>query len=134
MAGQTLFKQHCATCHQFHGQGLKIGPDLTTADRKNTPYMVANIVDPSSYIRTEYVQHEANILDGRKITGIVVESSAKTVTLVDAQNKRTVLAREDLEDLKPSAVSMMPEKQLDTLTDQQICDLFAYLRSDPPKK
>lgn len=133
-AGQALFKQHCATCHQFHGEGLKIGPDLTTADRKNTPYMVANIVDPSSYIRTEYVQHEANLLDGRKVTGIVVESTAKTVTLVDAQNKRTVLAREDLEDLKPSAVSMMPEKQLDTLTDQQICDLFAYLRSEPPKK
>lgn len=133
-AGQPLFKQHCATCHQFHGEGNKIGPDLTTADRKNTPYMVANIVDPSSYIRTEYVQHEANLLDGRKVIGIVTESTAKTVTLVDAQNKKTTVSREDLEDLKPSAVSMMPEKQLDTLTDQQICDLFAYLRSDPPKK
>jgi putative membrane-bound dehydrogenase-like protein len=133
-AGQALFKQHCATCHQFHGEGIKIGPDLTTADRKNTPYMVANIVDPSSYIRTEYVQHEANLLDGRKVIGIVTESTAKTVTLVDAQNKKTTVSREDLEDLKPSAVSMMPEKQLDTLTDQQICDLFAYLRSDPPKK
>lgn len=133
-AGRQLFKQHCATCHQFHGEGNKIGPDLTTADRKNTTYMVANIVDPSSYIRTEYVQHEANLLDGRKITGIVVESTAKTITILDAQNKSTKVSREDLEDLKPSTVSMMPEKLLDTLSDQQICDLFAFLRSDPPKQ
>ncbi len=133
-AGQPLFKQHCATCHQFHGEGNKIGPDLTTADRKNTPYMVANIVDPSSYIRTEYVQHEANLLDGRKVIGLVTESTAKTVTILDAQNKKTTISREDMEDLKPSALSMMPEKLLDTLTDQQLCDLFAFLRSDPPKK
>jgi putative membrane-bound dehydrogenase-like protein len=134
LAGKAHFTKHCANCHQLHGEGTKIGPDLTTAVRKNTGYMVANIVDPSSYIRTEYVQHEANTLDGRKIVGLVVESTAKTVTILDAQNKKTVLNRDDLEDLKPSAVSMMPEKLLDTLNDQQLRDLFEYLKSDPNKK
>jgi putative membrane-bound dehydrogenase-like protein len=133
-AGKELFAKHCATCHQLFGEGNKIGPDLTTADRKNTPYMVANVVDPSSYVRTEYVQHEVSTHDGRKLTGLVVDATAKAVTVLDAQNRKTVLARDDVEDLKPSAVSMMPDKLLDTLSDQQICDLFAYLRLEPPKK
>ncbi len=133
-AGKALFKQHCATCHQFHGEGIKIGPDLTTADRKNNSYMIANIVDPSSYIRTEYVQHEAHLLDGRTITGIVAEATAETLTIVDAKNNKSKIARGDLDDLKPSTLSMMPEKLLDPFSDQQLRDLFAYLRSDPPKK
>lgn len=132
--GKAVFTKTCATCHQLFGEGNKIGPDLTTADRKNTSYMIANIVDPSAYVRTEYVQHEANLLDGRKVTGLVVETTPKTVTVLDAQNKKTTIARDDLEDLKPLATSMMPDKLLDTFSDQQICDLFAYLRMEPPKK
>ena len=38
-----------------------------------------------------------------------------------------MIPREDIEQYKPSNVSMMPEGQLERLTDQEIRDLFAYL-------
>src|SRR5262249_4250063 len=130
--GQALFVKHCAACHQLHGEGGKIGPDLTTADRKNRGYMLAQIVDPSGFIRPEYVFHNVVTLDGRKLSGIVAASSNESVTLVNViDNKpvQTVVAKGDIETMLPSAVSLMPEKLLDTLSDPEIADLFAFLAS-----
>ena len=132
VAGKILFKQQCASCHVLHGEGIKIGPELTAADRKNVGYMLANIVDPNALVRPEFVQHIATTLDGRKLSGLVIEANAESMTLLDAQNRKIVLAKADIEEIKPTAVSLMPEKLLDTLSDAQVCDLFAYLRSDPP--
>ena len=33
--GKPLVVQHCLNCHQLFGDGAKVGPDLTAADRKN---------------------------------------------------------------------------------------------------
>jgi hypothetical protein len=49
---------------------------------------------------------------------------------VDAKNERTVLERAKVESLEPSKVSLMPEKLLDELTNDQLRDLFAYLQAD----
>ncbi|MFN0050872.1 MAG: PVC-type heme-binding CxxCH protein [Planctomycetales bacterium] len=128
--GLQHFEKLCASCHKLHGQGTAIGPDLTGAERKNRELLVRNIVDPSSVIRQEFLTHVAETIDGRIITGLLAESTAETITLVDAKNQRTVLNRADLEELKESAASLMPEKLLDELTEQQIRDLVAYLQSD----
>lgn len=133
--GKVLFTKHCAACHQLHGEGGKVGPDLTTADRKNRGYMLSQIVDPSGYIRPEYVVHNVTTTDGRKLSGIVAESSAESVTLVNVVNdqpQKAVVAKGDIEDMRPSAVSLMPEKLLDTLGYPEIVDLFAYMTSDAP--
>jgi putative membrane-bound dehydrogenase-like protein len=130
--GKALFTKHCAACHQLHGEGGKIGPDLTTADRKNRGYLLANIVDPSGFIRPEFVVQNVSTVDGRKLSGIAVESGG-TITLTNVINDKPeskVIARGDIETIAPSAVSLMPEKLLDTLTYQEIADLFAYMGSD----
>ncbi|MDB5312275.1 MAG: hypothetical protein JWO38_6477 [Gemmataceae bacterium] len=135
--GKALFAKHCAACHQLHGEGGKVGPDLTTADRKNRGYLLAQIVDPSGYIRPEYVVHNVTTVDGRKVSGIVGESGGASVTLVNVINnqpQKTVIAKADVEAMTPSAISLMPEKLLDTLTDPEVADLFAYLASGLPGK
>ncbi|MEX0977325.1 MAG: c-type cytochrome, partial [Pirellulales bacterium] len=53
--GHKLYMKHCGTCHTLHGEGIKIGPDLTTADRKNRDALLLSILDPSGYIRPEFV-------------------------------------------------------------------------------
>jgi hypothetical protein len=42
------------------------------------------------------------------------------------------VARARIEQMTPSPVSLMPEKILDPLSDQELCDLFAYLQGDGP--
>jgi putative heme-binding domain-containing protein len=132
--GKTLYTKHCAACHTLHGEGGKVGPDLTTADRKNRGYLLAQVVDPSGYIRPEFVVQNVVTHDGRRLAGIVEPTPGDRLTLVNMVNdqpQRTVLARADIETITPSAVSLMPEKLLDTLTDAQVADLFAYLSTDP---
>ncbi|QDU21544.1 PVC-type heme-binding CxxCH protein [Urbifossiella limnaea] len=135
--GKALYTKHCAACHTLHGEGGKVGPDLTTADRKNRGYLLAQIVDPSGYIRPEFVVQTVGTLDGRRLSGIVEPSAGDSVTLVNVVNDqpvRTVLNKADVDTLTPSAVSLMPEKLLDTLTDAQVADLLAYVAADAPKK
>jgi len=131
--GRVLFQKNCATCHTLFGEGNKIGPDLTTADRKNREYLISQVVDPSAVIRAEYQAFNVETKDGRSLTGLVVESNAGSVTLADGKNERTVIPRPRIEQMAPSPVSLMPEKILDPLTDQEICDLFAYLTGDGSK-
>jgi type 1 glutamine amidotransferase len=65
----------------------------------------------------------------------VGESKGETVTLVNViENKpvKTTVAKRDIDEMLPSALSLMPEKVLDTMSDQDVRDLFAFLQGDPP--
>lgn len=132
--GKPLFQKNCGNCHTLFGEGNKIGPDLTGADRKNRMFLLSNIVDPSSVIRKEFMNYNVLMTDGRLLTGLMPESTEETVTLLDAKNERTVLSRADIEEIQPSAKSLMPDKLLDSLTAGEVRDLMAYLQSDPDKK
>ena len=127
--GKEFFKTKCATCHTLFGEGNKIGPDLTGTDRRDTEFMVASIVDPSAVIRNEYVAYVVVTTNGRLLTGLITESTPGAITVVDAKNERTTLARSDIETLKASTESLMPEKILDDLDEQQIRDLLSYVQS-----
>lgn len=130
VAGRKLFETKCATCHKLHGVGGAVGPELAAAERKNRELLVRNIVDPGAMIRQEFLAQIAVTKDGLTVTGLLAESTPETVTLIDARAQKKVLRRTDLEELKESPVSLMPEKLLDDLTDQQIRDLFAWLQSE----
>ena len=130
VAGKAVFLKNCGACHTLFGEGGKVGPDLTGADRKNRDWLLTQIVDPSAVIRPEFLAYVVNVKDGRTLTGLMVESTPDTVTLVDAKNVRSVVRRDLIDELKASPVSLMPEKILDALEDQQLRDLFGYLQGD----
>ncbi len=137
VAGKASFTKHCAACHSLHGEGGKVGPNLTSADRKNRGYLLAQIVDPSGYIRPEYVSYTITTVDGRTLAGVVEPGGGETVTLVnvvDNKPQKTAVPKADIESMLPSPVSLMPEKLLDSLADTEIRDLFAYLQADAGKK
>ncbi|MFM8934009.1 MAG: c-type cytochrome, partial [Gemmataceae bacterium] len=131
--GKDLFvKQQCANCHTLFGEGTKLGPDLTTADRGSRRALITHIVEPSGAIRPEFQSHVVETTDGKFITGLMVESPPDTITLADVKNFRTTLKRSDVENIQPANISLMPEKLLDGLTDEQLADFFAYLMA--PRK
>jgi putative heme-binding domain-containing protein len=130
--GKPLFEKKCAICHALFGEGAKIGPDLTGSDRRDTRFLVTSIVDPSAVIRNEYVAYVVSTSNGRILTGLMSESTPKTITLVDSKTERTTIPREDIEEIKPSPQSLMPEKILDDLDEQQIRDLLSYVQGNGP--
>ena len=130
VAGKAIFTKNCAACHTLFGEGGKIGPDLTGADRKNRAWLLTQIVDPSAVIRQEFLAYIVNTKDGRTLNGLMVEQSPETITIVDAKNVRSVVRRDQIDDLKASPISLMPEKLLEPLDERQLRDLFAYLQGD----
>jgi putative membrane-bound dehydrogenase-like protein len=130
--GKKVFQANCAICHKLFGEGNSIGPDLTGADRKNTDYLLAQIVEPSAYIRPEYVAYQAQLKDESVIDGLMVESTSSAVTLMDRNNERHILPRAQIRELKESQVSLMPEGLLEGLSPESVMNLFAYLQAKAP--
>ncbi|MBM3795931.1 MAG: c-type cytochrome [Acidobacteria bacterium] len=130
--GQKLFFRHCGSCHKLRGAGGALGMDLTAANRKDRYYMLTHIVDPSVFIRKEYMSVELRTRDGRVVTGLVAEEDAGAITIVDSAYRKTRIAKSDLASSIESAVSIMPEGLLDNLNATEVQDLFAYLERDSP--
>jgi putative membrane-bound dehydrogenase-like protein len=131
--GRELFNKTCAVCHKLFDTGNAVGPELTSADRKNLDSLLANIVNPSGYIRPEYAPYQVDTKDGQSIAGIMVESTPGSVTLLTAANQKLTVPRDQIEELKESNLSLMPEGLLESLSQDEITDLFAYLQSDKGK-
>lgn len=127
-AGKTLYSKHCGVCHQLFGEGTQVGPELTKANRGDRDALLTNIVDPSSVIRKEYASYVLATTEGQVFTGVLAEQDPASVTLIDARHERRRIARERIEELEESPVSLMPERLLDVLSPRELRDLFAYLQ------
>lgn len=130
--GTQLFKERCASCHRLFDQGTAIGPDLTFANRRDRDFLLVSLVDPSGVVRKEYQSYIAQTRDGRVLTGLIVEQTPDAITLRDAKGEPTRIPRDEVEALKESTASLMPESLYKELSPSQIRDLFSYLQGDGP--
>jgi putative membrane-bound dehydrogenase-like protein len=130
--GKLLFREHCAACHQLFGEGGQLGPDLTSANRKDRDFLLVSIVDPSSVIRKEYLSTVVQTEDDRVLTGIVKPDGDSRLLLHPQRGEPIALALSEIAQAKESSTSLMPEDLYRQWSPQALRDLFAYLQSDPP--
>lgn len=125
-AGRALFNLACANCHRLYGQGGEVGPDLTGSGRDNLDYLLDNIADPSAVVSADFRMTVVDLKDGRTLNALVTARTERTLTLKTMTETVTV-QRSDVTSLKESALSIMPEGLLESLTPEQQRDLLAYL-------
>jgi putative membrane-bound dehydrogenase-like protein len=125
--GRAIFAKTCQQCHTLFGVGNNVGPDITGSNRANLDYLLENIIDPSAVIQKEYTATVIETKDGRVITGIVRSENGVALTVVTANNT-LVIPRAEIDSRTPSAVSMMPDDLLKSLSDREVRSLFAYLQ------
>ena len=130
--GKKLYTAKCASCHVLHAVGGIVGPDLTPFKRDDVPNLLVHIVNPNAEIREGYESSVVVTESGRTLTGIVVEKDARVVVLRTSDGQRVVLSKDDIDTMNVSGISLMPEGLLDGMSDQDVRDLFAYLRSGQP--
>jgi putative membrane-bound dehydrogenase-like protein len=124
--GRLLFNQTCATCHMLHGEGKTLGPDLTGANRDNLDYVLENIIDPSAVVPADFRMSVVVLKDGRVLTGVVGGQTGRTLS-VQTQTDKVQLERSEIEEVRPTALSLMPDGLFSALSDEQVRDLIAYL-------
>jgi putative heme-binding domain-containing protein len=131
-AGRPLFQNTCAKCHVYFGQGANVGPDLTSFKRDDLETMLLHIVNPSAEIREGYESFFVLTKDGRTAHGFLVDKDAHVLVLRGPDGKDVTIRHENVEEIEKAKTSLMPEGLLKGLGDQQVRDLFAYLRMTQP--
>jgi len=131
-AGRELYRTHCAKCHTLYREGGQIGPNLTAYPRHQVPNLMLQVVNPSLEIREGYETWVAELHDGRVVTGFLVDQDPHSLVLRAMDGVNVRVAREQLEQLRREVRSIMPAGLTEPLTEQQLRDLFAFLRLSQP--
>ncbi|HRX79815.1 MAG TPA: c-type cytochrome, partial [Pirellulaceae bacterium] len=123
----------CFKCHRFAGEGGIIGPDLTGVGKRfNNQYLLESLIDPSKVISDQYQASIFVMNNGQTVIGKVANLNGDKLMVITNMLEPgafTNVATGDIEEVQPSRVSMMPNGLLDTLSQEEILDLLAYLKS-----
>ena len=68
-----------------------------------------HILDPSRSVEGNFVQYTVATTDGRVLNGLLASETKTAVELLDAEGKRQVVLREDIDEMAASKKSLMPE-------------------------
>ncbi len=133
-AGRRLFAEtKCFACHRYDGEGGSSGPDLTgVSGRFSVRDLLESIIEPSKVISDQYAAVQITTDDGRSIHGRIVNlNNDQLIINTDMldPNAHVAIRRRNIETMEISKLSMMPTGLLDTLKQDEILDLMAYLMS-----
>ncbi len=125
--GRKLFTQHCAVCHKLNGVGHEIGPNLASIRNRGAETVLVNVIDPNREVNPQYLNYVLLTQDGRAMTGMVAAETASSVTLRRAESASDTVLRVDIDELKSTGLSIMPEGLEKSITVQDMADIIAFL-------
>jgi putative heme-binding domain-containing protein len=129
-AGERVFQRICAQCHKIHGKGNDVGPEITNNGRSSFEQLLSNVFDPNLVIGAGYRAVVVVTKEGRVLTGLLAEDNPRRVVLKMQGGKLETIARDDVDTMRVSNVSLMPEQLENQMQPQEIVDLFAFLSYD----
>lgn len=133
--GKQQFEQRCASCHRLAGLGIALGPDLASVRSSGRETLLGNILDPNREVAPQYSGYTAELKDGETYTGLILTESANSLTLRTIGGQDTVIARSQMESLKASGQSLMPEGLEAGMQPQDMADLLEFiLKAEVPTK
>jgi putative membrane-bound dehydrogenase-like protein len=131
--GRAAFVKRCANCHKLEGAGNAVGPDLAPLTGRPADYLLTSILDPNRAVEDRYVEYVALTTDGRQLTGILLEETGASLTLAAPEGKKFTIPRGELEQIKSSGKSLMPEGIERDVSAAEMVDILAYLKKAAPE-
>jgi putative heme-binding domain-containing protein len=129
--GRTIVqgKADCLKCHRIHDQGGRSGPDLSAVASTRSPAMIhQSLIEPSKSMLPLNRPVRVVTRAGRVITGRRLNEDTYSLQLADEEGRLLSLSKSDLREYEIFTTSPMPSYK-DTLTHEEIADVFAYLLS-----
>ncbi len=131
--GRAVFygkKVACATCHRIGNDGGQVGPDLTKVGAiRSGRDILESIILPSSTIAQGYEPYYLATADGRVASGVIARQSADTLVLRDSSGAELRFRKDQIQEMKRQATSIMPEGLERALTNDELRDLLAFLKN-----
>jgi putative heme-binding domain-containing protein len=132
-AGKALFfgEAKCSTCHTVRGEGGAVGPNLSHLNNVNPESVLQDIVEPSARINPDHVSYIIETKSGDTLSGLV-RQEGQNVLVTEGVDKVTTLPANEVKEIRPSKISLMPEGYKD-LGKEKLRDLLTFLTSESPK-
>ncbi len=127
-AGAAVFAKRCAVCHRLRGVGHEVGPNLAALTDYSPQALLTAILDPNRAVEAKFLDYVAATTAGLSFSGMLANETGNSITLVAQEGKQQTILRNELEELKATGKSMMPEGLEKDLNQQDLCNVIAYLR------
>jgi putative heme-binding domain-containing protein len=113
------------------GEGGTIGANLSNLIYRDYASVLRDITEPSAAINPEHISYNVTLKDGEVQTGVLLKNNREQVVLGQLSGKDLTIPKENVAEMKPSAVSLMPEGLMKALTPEQQRDLMTFLLTTP---
>ena len=120
----------CRNCHDLNDATRSTGPTLTEIRKKykQPGELLQQILKPSLKVEEKFAMWTIITDKGRVHSGLIVSQSDEEIVLKTAERKSVRIPKSEIDELKKSPKSLMPEGVLSDLTEQEAADLLAWLR------
>jgi putative membrane-bound dehydrogenase-like protein len=128
--GREVFAKNCATCHRLAGVGVEVGPNIADAERTRTAEALLNdILNPNAAIDANYINYQVTLKNGKVLTGLIAAETASGLTLKRAENQTDTVLRQDIDEVRSTGTSLMPEGLEKSVGVAEMADLLAFLKN-----
>ncbi|MFN9222996.1 MAG: c-type cytochrome, partial [Planctomyces sp.] len=125
--GAAVFRQQCSGCHQIGAVGYQVGPNLVALKSRGAEAILTNVLDPNREVNPAWRDYLAVTTDGTTHNGVLVQEAAESLTLRRAEAKETRLLRADIEVIRDTGRSLMPEGLEKNVDTQAMADLIQFI-------
>ena len=92
------------------------------------------ILDPNRSVEEKFWVFQAKTLDGELLTGLKLREDETSIQWVSSNGRIESLDKSQIEEIKTSERSLMPEGFEQLLTPEEIAGIISYLRTSSPAK
>jgi putative membrane-bound dehydrogenase-like protein len=128
-AGKPLFARHCAACHRIGDVGVNVAPDISDSRVKTPAQLLVDILNPNQAIDNNYASYVVVMVTGAVHTGIIGGETANSIRLRQPEDKSLDLLRSEIESIRSTGVSLMPEGLEKQITVGEMADLIAFIKN-----
>lgn len=127
--GKQIFAAQCASCHRLEGVGRAVGEDLAAVRNRGLDAVLLNILDPNREVKPQFVSYVLVTTSGRVLTGLIAVETPNSLTIRQPDGREETVLRKDIDELRSTGLSYMPEGLERQIDVPAMADLLAYLNS-----
>jgi putative heme-binding domain-containing protein len=134
-AGEEVFADNCADCHQLKGEGGEIGPPLDGISEKGLKFITDSILRPTKKITEGYETYRVVDNEGRRHVGLKSRDDGTEIDITKANGEVVTIAKSDIKELEQDEVaSVMPEDLTEAMTVKDFQDVQAFMMLQKPEE
>lgn len=127
--GSQIFAKTCSKCHRVGGLGSNVGPDISDTRARARDALLYDILDPNRRVDPQYSEYVIVTNDGRLLNGLLLAETEDSVTLRQPEGREQSIPRKDIDELRATSKSLMPEGIERDVSVDQMADILAFLKS-----